>query len=802
MRKYVLDRTAVPYFSNIVWYIRDQCQSLDQLLNGATHANKAKLEDFTAELMDYLYYLHDIFNLGIKELSEVLSDQLIKNLLLPQFVGSLMPDDDVVLEDRLSPLLAVFLLAQVFYIFTYKPVVNTIAAALVHPQPSSYSLPHLQRPVSQLETRRMPRMRYSLSDLCKLEADTKKERLKQKLKEEKKSSTAPTTPLMTPSHSHAHNNPTQPNSTQPAQQNTSTVNEPPKTNKFYDTLITFFAEGDSMILAVVCLFYALIRNQSVESSILEVSGLYPFRLYKAKQLLQALTSEDAKNKKEDKRERGATHGRSVSLSGLDYVTHLSSSWADTHPLALLTEEVANKNKSAEGTTAAAGDNRTDDSPALDGHSQSTQPHEQAELNQPTRAGKVVVQLDGKMDYLARVTKDFGISEDEAASLWVKFMEPLLQRQQNETPTVETTEGLPTDQSLPLVLVESGEDRPDPSMQFCESPKVTLHLPETTQVTSNRENTNVHNPPRLVECLLRILLHSNECRLITLQLITLSIKELVYTLDSPPNLSPADFKLLEQAYFASIENLRECLNGSLGDIFLELFEHELKTYKQINFDGLIADTSSLLLPVSATPMSGFALSKRLPSGQAEKIQKAVQIFLVLREFRYTMLKVKDDRLPLKEDPVPPMKPKDLYTFPTDDIPNKNVIPCSMAVGPTKKKVPRYLIIEAGVLLLVEPDARSIPKTSKKEKDPPPAIVAPPTTGHICNTIPLQNIEMEVDKTDDCLLQVISHPTTSQFPFLFENSTECLAAQHRLEKARNKVRANKMRQIHEMLKDDVT
>ena len=63
-------------------------------------------------------------------------------------------------------------------------------------------------------------------------------------------------------------------------------------------------------------------------------------------------------------------------------------------------------------------------------------------------------------------------------------------------------------------------------------------------------------------------------------------------------------------------------------------------------------------------------------------------------------------------------------------------------------------------------------------------------------------MEVDNADDCMLQVISHPTTSQFCFIFDSSTDCQTAQHRLEKARNKVRANKMRQIDEMLKDDVT
>jgi len=237
--------------------------------------------------------------------------------------------------------------------------------------------------------------------------------------------------------------------------------------------------------------------------------------------------------------------------------------------------------------------------------------------------------------------------------------------------------------------------------------------------------------------------------------------------------------------------------------LELFEHELSTFKQINFDSLIGDASSLLLPVSATPMSGIALSKRLPSGEAEKIQKAVQAFLVLRELKYTMLKQKDDRLPFREDPIPTLKAKDVYTFPTED--SKSVIPSVMPVGPTKKKLQRYLILESGVILIVEPDPRSATKGGTKSPQISPTSSSSPSilpvSGHVCNTIPLQNIEMEVDKSDDSVLQLTSHPTTSRFVFGFESSTECQSAKQRLEKARNKVRANKMMQIDEMLKDSV-
>ncbi len=55
-------------------------------------SNRGKLNDFISELLDFFYYLHDIFNLGITALNEVLSDHLLQYLLLPQFITSLIPD--------------------------------------------------------------------------------------------------------------------------------------------------------------------------------------------------------------------------------------------------------------------------------------------------------------------------------------------------------------------------------------------------------------------------------------------------------------------------------------------------------------------------------------------------------------------------------------------------------------------------------------------------------------------------------------------------------------------------------------
>lgn len=165
---------------------------------------------------------------------------------------------------------------------------------------------------------------------------------------------------------------------------------------------------------------------------------------------------------------------------------------------------------------------------------------------------------------------------------------------------------------------------------------------------------------VVEKLLTFLLQNN-CRLITLQISTMLLKELVYSQDSPPNITPSQSSKIEGAYKNSIQNLKLSLNGPLKDVFIEIFEQELRTYRQLNFDSLMYEPNSFLLPVPTTPMSGLALPKRLPSGEAEKTQRAIQNFIVLRELKFSIHKIRDDFLPLKEEPVPSIRSKDIINL---------------------------------------------------------------------------------------------------------------------------------------------
>ncbi|XP_049817773.1 protein CLEC16A homolog isoform X2 [Aethina tumida] len=158
MLAFIRDRTAAPYFSNIVWFIGKHIQELDACVrNDADHQSQNRLADLVAEHLDHLHYLNDILCLNITDLNRVLTDHLLHKLLIPMYICSLAPqhkrtNDSVsqsvsqtvakILNQHRSPegspklessngkvscVVALFLLSQVFLIISHAPLVQTLA---------------------------------------------------------------------------------------------------------------------------------------------------------------------------------------------------------------------------------------------------------------------------------------------------------------------------------------------------------------------------------------------------------------------------------------------------------------------------------------------------------------------------------------------------------------------------------------------------------------------------------------------------------------------------------------------------
>lgn len=139
LRAFILNRHAVPYFSNLVFFIRDEAICLNELWISKRDVNK--LAQKIDEQIDTYHYLMEIFRLHIEELSEVLMDQLLSNFVLPLVIGSLSPSGQ---DHQLIIPVALYLSAQILEIFDHIPFINSIVISLLHPFPPMLAM-HLNK---------------------------------------------------------------------------------------------------------------------------------------------------------------------------------------------------------------------------------------------------------------------------------------------------------------------------------------------------------------------------------------------------------------------------------------------------------------------------------------------------------------------------------------------------------------------------------------------------------------------------------------------------------------------------------
>uniref|UniRef100_A0A3Q2CI03 C-type lectin domain containing 16A n=1 Tax=Cyprinodon variegatus TaxID=28743 RepID=A0A3Q2CI03_CYPVA len=130
MLHYIRDKTAVPYFSNLVWFIGSHVIELDKCVQtDEEHKNRGKLSDLVAEHLDHLHYLNDILIINCEFLNDVLTDHLLNRLFLPLYVYSLVSPETL---DKSFFFFSVFFLPQVFLIIHYQPLVNALADVILN----------------------------------------------------------------------------------------------------------------------------------------------------------------------------------------------------------------------------------------------------------------------------------------------------------------------------------------------------------------------------------------------------------------------------------------------------------------------------------------------------------------------------------------------------------------------------------------------------------------------------------------------------------------------------------------------
>nr|KAF6440145.1 C-type lectin domain containing 16A [Rousettus aegyptiacus] len=133
MLHYIRDKTAVPYFSNLVWFIGSHVIELDNCVQtDEEHRNRGKLSDLVAEHLDHLHYLNDILIINCEFLNDVLTDHLLNRLFLPLYVYSLENQDKGGERPKISLPVSLYLLSQVFLIIHHAPLVNSLAEVILN----------------------------------------------------------------------------------------------------------------------------------------------------------------------------------------------------------------------------------------------------------------------------------------------------------------------------------------------------------------------------------------------------------------------------------------------------------------------------------------------------------------------------------------------------------------------------------------------------------------------------------------------------------------------------------------------
>lgn len=135
MLRFIRNKTAAPYFSNLVWFIGNHVLELDTCVrNDADHSSQSRLADLVAEHLDHLHYLNDILSLNIEELNDVLVDHLLNKLFIPLYIFSLLPTPSEGTQEpkpSISTVVSLFLLSQVFLITRQKPLVHELAQVIL-----------------------------------------------------------------------------------------------------------------------------------------------------------------------------------------------------------------------------------------------------------------------------------------------------------------------------------------------------------------------------------------------------------------------------------------------------------------------------------------------------------------------------------------------------------------------------------------------------------------------------------------------------------------------------------------------
>ncbi|XP_050345845.1 protein CLEC16A homolog isoform X1 [Nymphalis io] len=741
MLRFIRDRTAAPYFSNLVWFIGKHILELDACVrNDADHQSQQKLADLVAEHLDHLHYINDILCLNIPDLNDVLTEHLLHKLLIPLYIYSLTSES------------------------TKRPITS-----------SPYNRDHLQS--IEVITRNLEAILTGKSS--ETPSRLNYPMLRHDSEEETKPSVSSVVALFLLS------------------QVFLIITHGPIVHALawiiLQSNLSVFEEGATKILDM----YVSHAKSSVK---LEFSKP---QLSLEKALENTSCSErdyttpeysGAKTFGYDTDHSSCDLDPELVSNSLPSTSHISETSSIAHDS---TEDLVTQIQTVKsGSSVTLVKENMPDSPLPDSGVESSSSKAMSDFNNITDEEKQKL-LGVKTSGTERVTTIENVLEREARNIDKRpFLKTILDSLDCSENDYKALFAL----CLLYALINNKGVNPDlletllyPDMDDVSKTNVPTNS-NTKQETSsdNTEEFNQSEQRRidsfnaLFISKLMVIAHlsckpASKVRLVTCELTVRLLRTAMQGssgVASSRHISTADN--LRGRAAALARNFYKC-----DDIFLDMFEDEYceMSKRPLNVEWLCMD-AAILLPPTRTPMSGIAFEKRLPSGEMERARRAIRTFFLIRDLYLKLTGKPETQLPLA-NPAPFVPVGD-----TLDLNDSDLISCDI----TQKDGTwhhRFLAVDNIQVILVEPDKQRLGWGVAKlvgslqdleiqgDKDDPRCL-------HLTIHKPRIGAHGALPRT--VLLRA---------KFKFDDHIRSMAAKQRLTKGRTKSRQKKMQQIGRLL-----
>ncbi|KAJ8729952.1 hypothetical protein PYW07_016990 [Mythimna separata] len=742
MLRFIRDRTAAPYFSNLVWFIGKHILELDACVRNdaensfSSHQSQQKLDDLVAEHLDHLHYINDILCLNIPDLNDVLTEHLLHKLLVPLYIYSLtsesvrrlqssspynrdhiqsieaitrnleailkgknaespsrmsFPRQRMESEDESKPsvscVVSLFLLSQVFLIITHGPIVHALAWII------------LQSDLSVFEDGATKILEMYISNA---KSNVKLEFSKPQLSLEK------------------------------ALENTSSERD--YTTPEYGGPKPFGYDTDH-------------SSCDLDPELVSTSLPSTSHISESSSIDHDSTEDLVTQINPAKSSSSGTLKANMPDSPLPD-SGIESSSSKTNEYNNITDEEKQKLLGVAPSTSAE-DRR---SATLD----SIIERESKEIEKRPFLKTILDSLDcSENDYKALFALCLLFALINNKGVNTELLDTLLCPEEEITSGTHEASGVAT-------TAASGDTMSPP-------PKHPLQSFNALLISKLMAIANLSCKP------------ASKVRLVTLELSVTLMRVAMCGAGGGASArhAPAADALRARAA-ALARNFYKC-----DDIFLDMFEDEYcETSKRpLNVEWLCMD-AAILLPPTRTPMSGIAFAKRLPSGEMERARRAIRTFFLIRDLYLKLTGKPETQLPLT-NPVPFVQVGDVL-----DLNDSDLISCDI-IQKDGTWQHRFLAVDNIQIILVEPDKQRLGWGVAKlvgslqdleiqgDKEDPRCL-------HLTIHKPRVGASGALPRT--VLLRA---------KFKFDDHIRSMAAKQRLTKGRTKSRQKKMQQIGRLL-----